>query len=275
MRTGQTVPGKRNKAGPPGISFISHGAPIMVLDRARGEEFGLWARDLWPEAPDLVLCISAHWQTRNPTLGTDRSQDLIYDFYGFPQELYSIQYPAPGEPQERQSLLSFLQGRGYAAGVEDRGLDHGVWTPLFWLFPAANVPVLQLSLPEGSPGDLFELGKTLFDWAVSDSRRVWILGSGGMTHNLSAIDFGLQLERQEFREFEGFIREVIQTGDWEALMEYRSRAPHAALNHPTDEHFLPLLVVAGAACRAGDRNVVFPLEGFEFGSLSRTCVDFR
>ena len=253
-------------------SFISHGAPTMVLDRERGQQYSNWAQETGA-APDLILVVSAHWETEDLRLGTDQSQELIYDFYGFPDELYKIQYPAPGAPEARKSLNSFLIEQGYSVELTDRGWDHGVWTPLSWLFPDANVPVLQISIPAFSTRGLFELGQKLAAWKADGS--VWLIGSGGLTHNLRAIDFSGNMPVPEpMQLFQDFIKDCLEKGDYNSILDYRKKAPHAAINHPSEEHFLPLIVVAGAASAAEQPTPNYKLDGFEFGSLSRVAIDF-
>tara|TARA_B100001778_G_scaffold310828_1_gene293312 strand:- start:242 stop:985 length:744 start_codon:yes stop_codon:yes gene_type:complete len=245
----------------------------MVLDQERGKEYTEWARS--SKGADLVLVISAHWETERISLGTAQPGELIYDFYGFPEELYRIQYRAPGAPDARNSLYSFLTDSGHSVDLTDRGWDHGVWTPLYWLFPDASVPVLQISIPACSTAELFSLGQNLARW-MQTHNRVWLIGSGGLTHNLRAIDFSGSMPVPEpMQEFQDFIKNCLENQDYDSIQKYREAAPHASINHPSPEHFLPLIVVAGAASEAGMNRPVYVLDGFEFGSLSKVAIDFR
>tara|TARA_Y100001937_G_scaffold128230_4_gene203339 strand:+ start:49135 stop:49881 length:747 start_codon:yes stop_codon:yes gene_type:complete len=247
----------------------------MVLDHQRGAIYSEWSQKSWPErSPELVLVVSAHWETPDLALGTDETRDLIYDFYGFPEELYRISYPAPGSPHGRKSLKEFLESEGLKPELSDRGWDHGVWTPLYWLFPGRNVPVLQVSLPRWPAERLFELGRSLSRWMKSQ-QSVWLIGSGGLTHNLGAIDFSGRMPVPEpMHQFQNFVKERLENGQLEELIEFKEKAPHASLNHPSPEHFLPLIVVAGAAHETGGLKPEYPLDGFELGSLSKTSIDF-
>ncbi|MCB1167504.1 MAG: dioxygenase [Leptospiraceae bacterium] len=252
------------------VSFVSHGAPLDVLRSEVMQAWGSWAAQRWPQKPEAVLCISAHWVTPQPMVGTTRSQELIYDFYGFPDELYRLQYPAPAAT-DTAGLLKQLPSPELQA--KDRGWDHGVWVPLLGMFPDASVPVLQLSLPAISADELFAFGRNLGNW-LRENPGIWLLTSGGMTHNLGAIDMSERMEVPEpMREFENTIRSYLESWDMDSLIDYQS-LPTARINHPTQEHFQPLIVAAGAAEALEHRNVQYPVKGFAYGSLSRTCVDF-
>lgn len=247
--------------------FVAHGAPFLAVDPQRGEPLVRWGEAL--PRPSAILAVSAHWEDAPLALGATLTRELVYDFSGFPEELYRVRYPAPGAPWLARRVLELLGGRTVLGG--DRGLDHGVWTPLVHLYPDADVPVLQLSMPAtGSAGDLFELGRSL---APLRAEGVLILGSGNLVHNLRRVDWGGggAPPPSWAAAFDAWIADVLSRRDWDALVDYRSRAPQLALAHPTEEHLRPLLVVAGAAA---DEPVRFTLEGWEMGSLSRRSVQF-
>ncbi|MEZ4220257.1 MAG: class III extradiol ring-cleavage dioxygenase [Polyangiaceae bacterium] len=246
------------------VLFLAHGAPTLALDAEKGAPFAAWGRAL-PQ-PRALLVLSAHWTISGPTLGTTTSKQLVYDFYGFPEELYRVRYAAPGAPDAARRVAE-LFGSGGLPRDESRGLDHGVWVPLVHMFPKADVPVLQLSLPiEESPSALFELGKRL---APLRREGILIAGSGNLTHNLRRIDPRATHPAPWAEEFDKWCEETLNKADVDALVQFRTRAPAVRENHPTDEHFLPLLVAAGAA--AGEK-ARFPVEGFEYGNLSRRSV---
>ncbi len=251
------------------VAFLSHGAPTMAIDQVRGADFRSWAARL--PRPRAVLVVSAHWLDAPATLGTRTPRGLMYDFSGFPDELYRLRYAAPVAAE----LASSLQKRLPNLRSDDtRPWDHGVWVPLLHMFPAADVPVLQLSLPYSwSPRQLFDLGHQL---APLRQEGVLVLGSGGMVHNLGRLDWnGGTTPPAWATHFEGWVRQRLSTGDVDGLLAYRDHAPDLKLAHPTDDHFLPLLVAAGAATARGTADpVTFPIEGFEFGSLSRLAVRF-
>jgi 4,5-DOPA dioxygenase extradiol len=220
--------------------------------------------------PKAVLVVSAHWETDHLQIGEIRShQRLIYDFMGFPESLYQLQYPAPGAPWLAERLISLFPPN-LAPVVVERGLDHGVWVPFLHLWPEADVPVLQISLPRSlSESELLELGARL---AVLRSEGVLIIGSGNVTHNLARIDPRLKQEPIAWAAaFDAWVAEVLQQHDMDRLCQWRQQAPHALLNHPSPEHFLPLFVATGAAV---GEAVSFPIEGFELGCISRRTVLF-
>ena len=249
------------------VVFVSHGAPTLALDPAAGADFARLAAAL--PRPRAILVVSAHWLDAPATIGTTTRRELLYDFSGFPDPLYRVHYAAPAAPTLAAELASALPG---LARADERPFDHGVWVPLVHMFKAADVPVLQLSVPyRWRPRDLFELGRRLAPWR---QRGVLILGSGGMVHNLGRLDWsGAGPPAAWATNFEGWVRQCLQGGDFDRLLAYREQAPDLRLAHPTDDHFLPLLVAAGAAAE-GPSRVAFPIEGFEFGSLSRLAVRF-
>ena len=251
------------------VGFVGHGAPTLAIDPGKGGDLARWSRAL--PKPRAILALSAHWEDAPASAGTTRVQDLMYDFYGFPEELYQIEYPSPGAPDLVRRIGALM---GEEVTRHDRALDHGVWVPLLHMAPQADVPVLQLSLPsrEG-PEALFELGRKL---APLRDEGVFILGSGNVVHNLRRLswhDPDGTAPPAWASEFDGWVREVINQGDFDALVDYRHKSPGLRIAHPTEEHFQPLLVAAGAASVRRD-PVSYPVEGFEYGSISRRCVQF-
>lgn len=232
------------------VLFLSHGSPLTALadDELRASWAALAATLRRPAA---VLVVSAHWTTRLPVLGGSAQPETVHDFAGFPAALHALDYPAPGAPHLAQSIRRQLAAAGIAAGIDaSRGLDHGAWIPLRTLFPAADVPVLQLSVqPECCARHHFALGRALAPLA---GENVLIVASGHLTHNLAEF-------RQSFARppdeppaarslaFRDWVHARLLRGDSEALLDWTHAAPHAAFAHPTPEHFLPLFVALGAA----------------------------
>ena len=231
------------------VLFVSHGAPTLSLEAG---ETGVAWRKLGAQSPRpvAILVISAHWETHIPTVSRAVRPETIHDFSGFPETLYQLQYSAPGAPEMAQAAALALQQADIPAQMDDtRGLDHGAWVPLSFLFPEADIPVAQVSLqPERNPAWHIALGRAL---RPLREQGVLIIGSGSITHNLRAIFKHPQDEPAPdwVTEFCGWIAEKITAGDLQALAEYRTRAPHAVQNHPTDEHLLPLFVALGAASK--------------------------
>jgi 4,5-DOPA dioxygenase extradiol len=229
------------------VLFVSHGAPTLPLEP--GETGAAW-RKLGEQIPRpaAILMISAHWESRIPTVSRAVQPETIHDFSGFPPELYQLQYPAPGAPELAQSVIQVLQHSGVPAQLDDtRGLDHGAWVPLSLMYPAADIPVTQLSLqPNKDPTWHIALGCAL---RPLRDQGVLIVGSGSITHNLHALFKHPQGAPAPawVTEFCDWIAEKIEAGDIDTLAAYRTLAPHAVQNHPTDEHLLPLFVALGAA----------------------------
>ncbi len=203
--------------------------------------------------PSSILVVSAHWESHIPTVSRAVQPETIHDFSGFPEELYRLQYPAPGAPHMAESAAQLLQQAGIPVRIDDtHGLDHGAWVPLSIMFPQADVPVAQLSLqPERDPAWHLALGRAL---RPLREQGVLIVGSGSITHNLRALFSHPRGEPAPawVTEFCDWIAARIQDGDLDALCAYRTLAPHAVQNHPTDEHLLPLFVALGAASKVHD-----------------------
>jgi 4,5-DOPA dioxygenase extradiol len=248
--------------------FIAHGAPPLLDDASWVRELAGWARDL--PRPKAILMLSAHWEERPLTIGATRTVPLVYDFYGFPRHHYEQQYAAPGAPQLAQRVRALLSATQRVAEDPERGLDHGAYVPLVAMYPDADVPVLQVSLPSENPQELFALGRAL---APLRDEGVLIASSGFLTHNLRTIDWsGTEPPPSWASEFDGWARESLERGDVDSLLDFSAKGPGAAIALPTREHFVPLLVTLGAAS-AGER-VTFPISGFWLGSLTRRSVQF-
>ncbi len=253
--------------------FLSHGSPMnAVQETASSRTWAAFARALGK--PRAVLVASAHWETSLPMLTGSPKPETIHDFGGFPDELYEIQYPAPGAPELASEAVALLKEAGIAAGVNGcRGLDHGAWVPLSWMYPDARVPVVQLSLQPGLGATRHvELGRALAPLAADG---VLIIGSGHATHNLR--DWMANPRRQEplpyAQAFADWLHDRLVARDTATLVRYRDLAPDAARAHPSEEHFLPLLVAWGAA--GDDAAVERSSAGFEAGALANDSYLFR
>jgi 4,5-DOPA dioxygenase extradiol len=251
--------------------FISHGSPMVAVERDGYTEALRRMGESLP-APKAIVVISAHWESRAPVrVGTSERPPLIYDFGGFPPELYTLKYPAPGYPGIAKDIVQRLNQAGIAA-VEDaaRGLDHGAWVPLRHAYPEATVPVVEVTLPmPRTPQDLLAIGRAL---APLQDQGVLIVGSGGVVHNLRRVVFSNKAAPVEAwaKSFDDWVRGRLEEQDVESLVDYRKRAPEAAASVPTTEHFDPLFVVLGAAGKAFRVEDVF--EGFHHGNLSMRTV---
>lgn len=250
------------------VVFAAHGAPVLLDDPAWMAELAAWAKAM--PRPRSILMVSAHWDERPATLGATRTVPLVYDFQGFPDRYYRTTYPAPGSPDLAKRVRDLLRRAGIAATHDpQRGLDHGAYVPLVAMFPEADVPVLQLSMPGLDPEALFAMGGAL---APLRDEGVLVFGSGFLTHNMRyAFRPGVP---DWAREFDDWAAGAISRFDVDALLDFRSRAPASSLALPTWEHYAPLLVAAGAV---GDATpaTAFPITGFWMdGAFTRRSVQF-
>jgi len=225
--------------------FLSHGSPMHALEPGpAGEAWRALGRRLG--RPRAMVIASAHWETDRPMLTGSARPQTIHDFYNFPEPLYRLRYPAPGAPEVAQQAKELLLGKGFPADIDpQRGLDHGAWSPLLYMYPDADVPVVQLSIqPALGPKHHLEAGKALRSLREEE---VLVMGSGHLTHNLRDWARGNGAPAPYAREFQDWVYERISSGKQDELAQYRSLSPHGVRAHPTDEHFLPLFVALGAA----------------------------
>lgn len=252
--------------------FLSHGSPMhAVSPGVVGDAWGALGRRIG--RPAAILIASAHWETALPMLTGNPTPQTIHDFGGFPKELYAIEYRAPGAPDVAARAVALLKHSGITAGIDGcRGLDHGAWVPLRWMYPSADVPVVQIAVqPARGTAHHVALGRAL---APLREAGVLIVGSGHATHNLPDwIGNRNAAEPMPYAvEFAQWLGAAIAAHDERALVDYRDRAPFAARAHPTDEHLLPLFVAYGAAGR--DTPVERVVDGFENGALARDSFLF-
>lgn len=217
-----------------------------------------------PEAPRAVLCVTAHWETAAPAVGSAAEPETIHDFYGFPGPLYDLIYPAPGAPDVALRAAELLRAAGFTPEVDaTRGLDHGTWTPMMLAWPDAQVPVAQLSIqPHLGPAHHVAVGRAL---SALRAEGVLILGSGGAVHNLRAWRPDSEIVEPWAFAFETALCDAVKAGDEQALIGLPD-TPDGRKSHPRNEHYLPLLVAYGAAGPGAVGTVLH--RGFEDGSLS-------
>jgi 4,5-DOPA dioxygenase extradiol len=235
--------------------FISHGAPLLAVEPGEtGAALAALGRAL--PRPKGIVMVSAHWETPAPMASTAQQPETIHDFGGFPDELYRIQYGAPGAPELARRVKQVLDAAGLQAGLDPtRGLDHGAWVPLRYLYPDADVPVTQLSIQSHlSPVHHYRLGEALRPLLDED---VLVVGSGSLTHNLREFRTRAGKVEPYVRAFQDWMKRSIEAKDVAAVLDYRRLAPDAVRAHPTDEHLLPLFVALGAAgACSGARRLV-------------------
>jgi 4,5-DOPA dioxygenase extradiol len=251
--------------------YLGHGAPPLLEDPVWMGELGSWAATL--PRPERILIVSAHWETAPMALSATRTVPLVYDFYGFPAEYYALTYEAPGAPDLAARVKAVMPASEPVVDRETRGLDHGAWVPLMAMYPDADIPVLQMSLPDLDPAHLFEVGRRLTP--LRDEGTL-IVGSGFMTHGLPYIHEYMghtAIAPAWSRDFDQWAAEALATGDIDALFAFREKAPGMPYAHPTVEHFAPLFVTLGAATRPDDAPAT-AIEGFWWG-LSKRAIEAR
>jgi 4,5-DOPA dioxygenase extradiol len=226
--------------------YISHGSPMTALHPGlTGERLAALSAGM--PKPKAIVIASAHFLSRQPQVADTATPKTIHDFGGFPAPLYELHYPAPGDPTLAARVLQLIDKAGLApVANHDRGFDHGTWVPLRLLYPAADIPVVTISIqPELGPAHQYALGQAL---APLRDEGVLVIGSGSITHNLHDFGAGYSDERQApyVRPFIEWIEQKLAAGDVDALLDYRKQAPFAERAHPTDEHLLPLFVALGA-----------------------------
>lgn len=250
------------------VIFAAHGAPILLDDAQWMGELASWGAAM--AKPKAILVISAHWEERPTTIGATRPVPLVYDFYGFPERYYQTTYPAPGAPDLAARVHELLRAKGIATSDDpSRGLDHGAYVPLVAMYPEADVPVLQISIPGLDSRELLDLGRAL---APLRAEGVLIFGSGFLTHNMQyAFRPGVP---EWARDFDAWAEDALRRLDLDALADFQTRAPSARIALPTWEHYAPVLVAAGAATD-GTPRVSFPISGWWMdGAFTKRSVQF-
>jgi 4,5-DOPA dioxygenase extradiol len=247
--------------------FLSHGAPPLVDDELWVSQLAAWAAEL--PVPRAILVVSAHWEAAPLTIGsTSTRTPLTYDFWGFPARYSSVTYFSPGAPELAAAVESLLPDGEPVAHDPDRRLDHGAYVPLTVMYPAANIPVLQISMPTLDPEHLLALGRRLRP--LRDD-GVLVIGSGFTTHGLPYLtDHTPAADAPGWsREFDAWAAERLAAGDLDALVDFRAKAPGMPYAHPTIEHFAPLFVALGAATDPAQKPQQ-AIDGFWMGLAKRS-----
>jgi 4,5-DOPA dioxygenase extradiol len=229
------------------VAFVSHGSPMLSIEPHHEVHHFLREFASFFPRPKAILVVSPHWETEAPCVGGADWPETIHDFHGFPKALYDLQYNVPGAPDLARAVKKLLDGAGFATSIDsNRGLDHGVWAPLRLSYPAADIPVVQLSQQSHCP-PIYHLaiGRAL---APLRDEGVLIYASGTMTHNNRSIDRAGQSPTPPWaQDFVDWIAMRLAERDDAALVDYRQRAPNALMAHPSDDHLLPLYTALGAA----------------------------
>jgi 4,5-DOPA dioxygenase extradiol len=248
------------------VLFVGHGNPMNAIEdnqfTAAWQEMAIRL-----PVPAAILCISAHWETEGTLITAMARPRTIHDFYGFPEELYRVRYPAPGAPELAESIRVMLGGK-VSDDTTTWGLDHGVWSVLCRMFPKADLPVVQLSLDRTlSARGHYQLAREL---QPLRAQGVLIIGSGNIVHNLRMMQWGGTSPYPWALEFDRIAAQLILDGDHELLIDYPALGKEALLAVPTNEHYLPLLYAL--ALRNGGETTGFFAEGIVYGSISMRSV---
>lgn len=247
--------------------FLSHGAPPLVDDELWVSQLEAWSRDL--PTPSAILVVSAHWEAAPLTIGSTTAETpLTYDFWGFPAKYSAVTYPAPGAPVLAAAVAALMPDGETVAHNPDRRLDHGAYVPLTVMYPEADIPVLQISMPTLDPEHLLTLGRRL---APLRDDGVLIIGSGFTTHGLPYLtDPSPGADAPSWsREFDAWAAERFATGDLDGLIDFREKAPGMPYAHPTIEHFAPLFVTLGASADPGQKPEQV-VDGYWMGLAKRS-----
>jgi len=249
------------------VLYLSHGAPPLADDKVWTGQLAAWSADL--PRPTSILVVSAHWESAPLTVGATEPVPLTYDFWGFPERFYQVTYGAPGAPKLARDVHNLLSRPGQDVHQDpQRGLDHGAYVPLVEMFPDADIPVLQVSMPSLDPRVLFELGRKL---APLRDDGVLIIGSGFTTHNLALARFGdtTGSAPEWGHEFDAWAKQAVESGDVDAILDFEHRAPAARIAHPRTEHFAPLFVSLGATADTFS-DAHSAVDGFWYGMAKRS-----
>lgn len=250
--------------------FLAHGAPLIAIQnndytrflRTLGEQFN----------PKAIVIFTAHWESETLTISfRDDVYETIYDFSGFPEELYNMTYPAKGSTRIAAMLEERFTQKGIPVKKDARrGLDHGSWTLLHHLYPKADIPVVQLSVnPYLPPKEQYRIGEAL---QGLDEEHILIIGSGVTVHNLRMLRWGDPTAEAWATEFDDWLIERMQNKEWDALFAYEEHAPHARYAVPRAEHFVPLFIAMGSGGANADAKVIH--RSYEHGTLSYLCLQF-
>lgn len=251
------------------VLFIGHGSPMNAVQKNSFTEALSKAGSKLPK-PKAIMVVSAHWLTKGTFVTSSEKPEIIYDFYGFPKEMYEVKYPALGAP-EYAKLTTEITKEKIIMPDHEWGIDHGAWTVLLHMFPSADIPVYQLSIDYTKDMDQhYELASML---KVLRKKGVLIIGSGNITHNLGRIDWNIEAKPFDWAmEFDDKIKTNILSDNHSEIINYEKWGNIAKLSHPSNDHYIPLLYSAGL--KEKEDTIEFVYEGFHHGSLSMRCIKF-
>jgi 4,5-DOPA dioxygenase extradiol len=250
--------------------FLAHGSPMLAIQET---EYARFLKTLGEQyTPRAIVIFTAHWETETITISaSDDVYDTIHDFYGFPEEMYRLNYPAKGSAEIAALAAERFEQNGIRVQKDfKRGLDHGSWVLLMRMYPQADIPVVQISVnPFLSPAEQYKIGRSLQGLGKED---ILVIGSGVTVHNLRIIKWGQTTPEPWAVEFDDWLLEQFQKGDLDSLFQYERLAPHARLAVPRPEHFVPLLIAAGSGGPDSQPKVIH--RSYEMGTLSYLSLAF-
>ncbi|OPA76886.1 dioxygenase [Paenibacillus selenitireducens] len=248
--------------------FLAHGSPMLAIEHTPYTEFlGSLGQQIKPKA---IVIFTAHWESEVLTVSShDHVYDTIYDFGGFPDELYEVVYPAKGSTAVANQVMKRFEAAGIPVQTDaTRGLDHGSWTLLHRMYPEANIPVVQISVHPYLPADVqYQIGKALQGLGEED---ILVIGSGVTVHNLRMLNWGQSTPEPWAVAFDDWLLEQMKQGDLGALFQYDTLAPQAQKAVPRAEHFVPLFIAMGSG--NGEPKVIY--RGYDMGTLSYLSLSF-
>lgn len=249
--------------------FVCHGGPTLVAEK---NEYTDFLKDLGKKlTPKSVVIFTAHWESEIITISSiEGTYDMIYDFSGFPKELYSIKYPAKGSVEVALKLQSMLTNKGIESKLdENRGLDHGAWDVLYLMYPKADIPVVQVSInPELAMEKQYEIGRAIKELGKED---ILVIGTGSTVHNLATLDWNSEKAEEWAVEFDSWLIKKVENNDKGELFNYRQLAPYAKRAVPREEHIVPLFIAMGSGNR--DKPKLLH-QSYAYGTLSYICFEF-
>jgi 4,5-DOPA dioxygenase extradiol len=252
------------------VLFVGHGSPLYAIQDNQWSRAFRGLTELVPR-PSVIVMVSAHWYTDATLVTSNERPPTIHDFYGFPRELHEVEYHAPGDPKLARRVRDLI-GEGRAELSAEWGLDHGAWSVLRWMYPRADVPVVQLSVDQNlTVAEHLELAQSL---APLREENVFIMGSGNVTHNLRDLMMRMQMGDMVVpdwaRRFDERLKELLLTRDTQELVKLWPTSDDARRSHPTPDHFLPI-IYAYAATDSQDETL-FPIEGFDQSASMRAIL---
>jgi 4,5-DOPA dioxygenase extradiol len=251
--------------------FIAHGSPSIVIEDNEYTRF-LVKLGKKISRPKAIVIFSAHFESEVQKISAVESYTMIYDFYGFPKEMYNIEYPVKGNPKLAEEIHNLFEVSGIKSEIDrSRGIDHGAWTILKLMYPNADIPVITLSVnPHLSPDMQFKIGEAISTLREKD---ILILGSGGIVHNLAALKWDMEGVEPWANEFDNWVNKNIENWDLNTLFDFANKGPYAKRAVPTNEHFVPLFIAMGASGQAG-RGILLQ-SNFQYGNLGLSCFEFK